>query len=131
MYTKFITLFLDNLLDEEKGFISAARYLHENGIISDEKRHLLGENLAWVEEHLNKRPDFSPLSDEDIFNIPMSWLKSNASEHIARMQQIREILEENDILVEVLEVESPGKILYEDAYQVVAVPFDLGEVELA
>ncbi len=123
MYTKFITLFLDNLNDEEKGFLNAARYLRDYGILEEEQNTRLRENLAWIEDNLRRRPHFQVPTEEDTLNFPMSWLKDSAVEHIQRMDQIREILEDNDILVEVLQVEEPGQILYEDDYQVVAVPF--------
>ncbi|NJO03209.1 MAG: hypothetical protein HC880_17370 [Bacteroidia bacterium] len=125
MFTKFITLFLDDLHDEEKGFITAARYLCENGIMDEAQRSTLQENLNWIESHLARRPDFhqSPEDEENTISIPMTWLKESAYEHLDRMDKIREILEENDILVEVLQVEMPGEIVYEDEHQVVAIPF--------
>ena len=130
MYTKFITLFLDDLNDEEKGFLNAARYLNEQGILEEETKAKLQQNLSWIEAHLKKRPEFQDSSENDFLNIPMSWLKETASDHIQRMDEIREILEENDILVEVLQVEKPGKILYEDEHQVVAVPFQIEQESL-
>ncbi|MDX2301457.1 MAG: hypothetical protein NW226_01600 [Microscillaceae bacterium] len=125
MYTKFITLFLDDLEDEEKGFLNAARYLNEQGILEENQKTKLEQNLSWIEVHLKRRPEFEALDENDILNLPMSWLKESASEHIHKMDEIREILEENDILVEVLQVETPGKILYEDEHQVVAIPFNV------
>ncbi|MEO1653720.1 MAG: hypothetical protein AAFU64_09255 [Bacteroidota bacterium] len=126
MYIKFITLFLDNILDEEKGFLNAARYLRDEGILEESRRIQLKSNLAWVENHLKRRPDF-PSDEDDLINIPMSWIKESAKLHIQKMDEIREILEENDILVEVLQVDKPGEILYEDEHQIVARPFSLNQ----
>lgn len=123
MYTKFITLFLDDIHDEEKGFLTAARFLSENGIMGEERRTTLKDNLHWIEKNLKKRPFINKDHAEDILHIPMSWLKESAIEHIQKMDQIREILEENDILVEVLQVERPGEIVYEDEHQIIAIPF--------
>ena len=121
-YTKFITLFLDDIDDEEKGFYNAALYLNEFGILSEEKKKKLENNLKWIDSNLNKRPDFNQNQDEFSLDIPMTWLKGNASEHIIRMNEIKDIMEENDILVEVLETDDLGTILYEDEFQVVALP---------
>ena len=121
-YTKFITLFLDDIDDEEKGFYNAALYLNEFGILSEEKKKKLENNLKWIDSNLNKRPDFNQNQDELSLDIPMTWLKGNASEHIIRMNEIKDIMEENDILVEVLETDDLGTILYEDEFQVVALP---------
>ena len=110
---------------KKKGFLNAARYLNEQGILEEEQKAKLQQNLSWIEAHLKKRPEFQNSEDNDFLNIPMSWLKETASDHIQKMDELREILEENDILVEVLQVEVPGKILYEDEHQIVAVPFNI------
>lgn len=123
MYTKFITLFLDDFEDEEKGFFNAVRYLNEYGILEDVRKVQLQENLSWIESHFKKHPEFSFPESENEINVAMSWIKGDAIEHLNRMTQLKEILEENDILVEVLEVDKPGKIIYEDEFQVVAIPF--------
>lgn len=118
-----MTLFLDDFENEEKGFFNSVRYLNENGILEEDRKQQLQDNLEWIEKNLKKHPDFHFLEDGNPLHLTMSWLKDNATEHISRMSKLKEILEENDILVEVLEVDTPGKIIYEDEYQVVTIPF--------
>lgn len=119
-YTKFIALLLEED-DQETGFLTAAYQLQEDGILEEEVHQALRKNLHWIEQNLPKRPDFPQNQNEA--SSPMSWLKDTATEHLETMQHIQQILEDNDVLVEVLEVESPGKIIYEDEWQIVAMPF--------
>lgn len=119
-YIKFIALLFDDD-NQETGFLTAAHHLFDEGILEQNTHDELGLKLDWIEKNLPKRPNFP--QDQDILISPMSWLKQSAAEHISMMQSIQEVLEENDILVEVLEVEHPGKIIYEDEWQIVAIPF--------
>ncbi len=119
-YTKFVALLLEED-DQETGFLAAAQHLHEEGMLEKEVHKILLQNLLWIEEHLPKRPDFPQNQNEP--SSPMSWLKDTSTQHLKAMQNIQEILEQNDILVEVLEVDNPGKIIYEDEWQIVAMPF--------
>jgi hypothetical protein len=119
-YTKFVALLLEDD-DHETGFITVAHHLRDEGILEEEMHNELAENLQWIEENLPKRPDFP--QDQDDLSSPMSWLKESSINHLQKMRNIQRILEENDILVEIFEVDTPGKIIYEDDWQVVALPF--------
>ena len=50
--------------------------------------------------------------------------KASATEHIKQARSLVTLLEHKDIRVEMLTTERPGYIVYEDRYQVVAMPFD-------
>ncbi len=119
-YIKFIALLFDDD-NQETGFLTAAHHLFDEGILEQNIHDDLELKLDWIEKNLPKRPNFP--QDQDILISPMSWLKETATEHVSMMRSIQEVLEENDILVEVLEVEHPGRIIYEDDWQIVAIPF--------
>jgi len=51
------------------------------------------------------------------------WFKSTATEHIARMRALAELLDHKDMTVATFESEKPGYVLYEDEHQVAAIPF--------
>lgn len=53
----------------------------------------------------------------------ISWFKSTASEHIKKMRQLTEILTAHEYDVEQLVTTRPGKIVYEDRFQIAAIPF--------
>jgi len=46
-----------------------------------------------------------------------------AKEHIEKMRQYGQILEAHDYPIKQLVTDRPGKILYEDKFQIAAVPF--------
>ncbi len=119
-YIKFIAFLFDDD-NQETGFLTAAHHLFDEGILEQNTHDELRRKLDWIEKNLPKRPNFP--QDQDVLISPMSWLKETATRHLQMMRSIQEVLEENDILVEVLEVVQPGKIIYEDEWQVVAIPF--------
>ncbi|GAB4405005.1 MAG: hypothetical protein OHK0053_30740 [Microscillaceae bacterium] len=120
MFVKYLVLY-EEAQDKESGFLNTARQLCEEGIMEEAQHESLLAHLSWLEHHLPRRPEFA--QDQNAIDNPMTWLKAEAEAHCAHMEAIRQILEQNDVLVELLEVEKPGKIIYEDSFQVVAIPF--------
>jgi len=53
----------------------------------------------------------------------ISWFRSSALKHISKMREYAEILQSHDVQVKQLVTERPGKIVYEDQYQIAAIPF--------
>ena len=52
----------------------------------------------------------------------LSWFKPEAVEHVTRMHRLKTALEACGVHVEVLTTRDPGKVIWEDAHQVVAEP---------
>lgn len=52
-----------------------------------------------------------------------SWFKDSATEHLARMHQIKRVLEQYGHPVVMLSEPRIGYVTYEDAFQVIAEPF--------
>jgi hypothetical protein len=53
----------------------------------------------------------------------LSWFKDSAPEHIRKMREMSALLEHHDIRVRMIKTTRPGYVVYEDEFQVVAVPF--------
>jgi hypothetical protein len=53
----------------------------------------------------------------------IAWFKDTASDHLARMHQIKGVLERYGHSVMMLSETRVGYVIYDDAYQVVAEPF--------
>ena len=49
----------------------------------------------------------------------VSWFRDNAGEPIRRMWEIAHLLKEHGVPIRMLRSASPGKVLYEDSYQIV------------
>ena len=53
----------------------------------------------------------------------IAWFKDGATEHLARMHQIKNVLDRYGHPVVMLSERRVGYVIYEDAFQVVAEPF--------
>ena len=51
------------------------------------------------------------------------WFKASAKDHIDKIREIIAVLENYDVSVRMIKTERPGYVVYEDQFQIVAVPF--------
>lgn len=77
----------------------------------------LEEAVRWFEEHL-PLPDRSRLRPRAIF-----WFQARAETMIRRFWKLASILREFDHDVRMLKTRRPGYRVYEDDFQVAAIPF--------
>jgi hypothetical protein len=56
----------------------------------------------------------------------VSWFKSRAKEHVEKVRELAALLEHHGIPTRMIQTDLPGYIVYEDDYQVAAVPFRRG-----
>jgi hypothetical protein len=56
--------------------------------------------------------------------VALSWFKDTATEYIRRMRELADILHAHGIETEMLSTDRPGYVVYEDAHQVAAEPFN-------
>ncbi|MBL8549299.1 MAG: hypothetical protein JNJ73_04895 [Hyphomonadaceae bacterium] len=54
----------------------------------------------------------------------ISWIKASAIEHVSKLHQLKNVLEEAGWVVEEIRTDrTPGSVVYEDEHQVVAAPY--------
>lgn len=53
----------------------------------------------------------------------ISWIKETATEHVTKLYHLKALIQESGWLVDELRTTKPGEVLYEDEFQVVAIPF--------
>ena len=75
---------------------------------------MLGPLFEWFGQNLRA---------PDVTGRAVFWFKSDASECITRIWEMVHVLRSHDHLVWMTRNERPGRIVYEDAFQVAAVPF--------
>jgi hypothetical protein len=83
--------------------------------------------LAWFAKHLAKPERFSASSSKGASRRAtrgISYFKSTANKHIAKMRELSAVVREYGYEVTQVETTRPGRIVYEDDHQIVAEPFN-------
>ncbi|TNF33270.1 MAG: hypothetical protein EP312_09675 [Gammaproteobacteria bacterium] len=124
MYIRFSVPVKDDKSGKEMGVFTAGGILSDSGNLYEHEMENRKNILNWFSKNLAV-PDVQG-SDSNHYTNPnaISWFKASATTHIAKMREYIEILRAHDIQVDQHQTERPGKILYEDSYQIAAVPFN-------
>jgi hypothetical protein len=97
------------------GLVTEARMLRDKGALAPHEMEWLEEIYEWLNANLPCPPFSSSRWSPDA----VSWFKDSASEAIKRMRELAILLESHGLLVRTLRSANPGKLLYEDSFQVV------------
>jgi hypothetical protein len=97
------------------GVVTQARLLRDKGELASYEEGQLEQIYAWLNEHL----PCPPFSAAGWSRDAVSWFKDTAVDGIEKMRELSALLESHGRLVRVLRSDNPGKILYEDCFQVV------------
>lgn len=124
-FVRFVTptLRADSL--QEPGVFQAVFQLKDKGLLSNAEESHLDSVSSWFDLNLDK-PDRFTSAKRPYYRKRqngISWFKDSAKEHISKMWELVAILKEHEIKAEMIKTDLPGYILYEDEFQVVAVPF--------
>ena len=125
MFLRFVTTEVDNESHKELGVFHAARRLRDSSSLSQAEETLLLEIRDWFNINLKKPNRFTsakPPYDRKRQN-GISWFKDSASVHIGKMHEMVALLKHHDVPVRMIKTARPGYVLYEDEFQIVAVPF--------
>lgn len=121
MFVRFVVSDRHEQSGELRGLFSALYRLQREGQLSTSETQWFEEIEAWFNKHLRAPDRLS--SKPSAPKTAITWLKASANEHVRRMRELVTLLAHKDVLVEELKTDRPGYILYEDEYQVAAVPF--------
>jgi hypothetical protein len=124
VYLRFITQFINPYGELETGIFIALKFLRDDHFLTqDDDISELKKLSVWFNQNLEKPTRFSNGTSKYNADISLSWFKDSAKEHIKKIQEFIEIAERYDIIVERVASKNPGYIVFEDEYQVSAVPF--------
>ena len=101
------------------GVISEVRILRDKGKLSLFEVDELKLIFLWFNENL----PVPPFSTKKWSKQAVTWFKDSAKESIAKTQELLHILRTHNKPVKMLRSTHPGKILYEDEFQVVVEEF--------
>lgn len=124
MYIRFVVSERHESSDQARGVFSALYALEDRGELASYELEWFYAAERWFNRHL-RRPERLAWSRRP--NAPeraITWLKASATEHVSRMRELVALLAHKDIAVEELRTDRPGYVVYEDAYQVAAIPFE-------
>ena len=122
MFVRFVPVAEVADSDYEWSLFGAIGHPLDSGGLADYNRSRLHDIDNWFENHLRKPSRLSrsskPRSNEDA----VCWFKSTAHKCIANIHEAVSILEQYNIKIQMVTYK-PGYIVYEDEYQIAAVPF--------
>jgi hypothetical protein len=97
------------------GIITEARILRDRGVLEPYAAAWLEEAYEWLNANLPCPPFSSSGWPRDV----VTWFKDDAGESIRKLWEITSMLKEHGVPVRLLRSKNPGKVLYEDPFQVV------------
>jgi hypothetical protein len=80
----------------EDGLFTVAYELRDSPEVEAADRDGLAENLAWFEKHLETPTRFNRTKSKGFYRRKtrgIAWFKNTATDHLARMHQIKSVLE--------------------------------------
>ena len=121
MFVRFISSEVHRSTGAEKGIFCLARKLRDSDILPEEEQQLLAELVDWFNQYLDAPTRFSRTRRETYRAV--CWFKSSAREHIRKIFEMIQIIEGHLLDVEMIWATEPGEIVYEDEFQVAAIPY--------
>ena len=122
-FIRFAVAARDDQSDQQQGVFTALYALDHAGALLPHEQRWFEETERWFNANLSRPNRLAWSSRPNAPQRAISWFKTSASEHVARMRELASLLEHKDIAVEEFRTDKPGYIVYEDAHQVAAIPF--------
>lgn len=125
MFVRFVTTDLHRESQQGLGVFHGAGKLRDGGLLSRADEDLLREIRDWFNNNLAKPKRFTSAKPPYYRKRQngISWFKDSAQEHIGKLREMVALLERYDVTVRMIKATRPGYVVYEDRFQIVAVPF--------
>ena len=123
MYLRFVPETEDPDSEYVWSVFGVLGHLLETGTLSDYERQRLGELDEWFNTNLKEPTRLARSRRYDAEKKAICWFKSNAYECINNLREIVSILDNHDLPIRMIKSSKPGYIVYEDEYQIAAVPY--------
>lgn len=117
MYIRFVVGSAGEDHRQLTGIVTEARLLRDRGHLTPEEEDRLERTYAW----LNANLPCPPFSTAGWSRDAVSWFKDSAEAAIREFRLLAALLEQHGRPVRMLRSRNPGKVLYEDSFQVVFV----------
>lgn len=116
----------ETLPNERGGFsgvFGIVNRLAERGELSCEEERFRRVSNQWLDAAYPDPSETDPtVYDHDLNPHAAAWFKATATHLLERVDGYLRILDRHGIGYEIMQTDDPGRVVYEDDYQVVAVP---------
>jgi hypothetical protein len=79
--------------------------------------------LEWFNRHLPVPLRFRRPAGRQAHRHAICWFRNEAVEHVGKVRELAALLEQHGVPTRKLRTRRPGYVVYEDRFQVAAVPF--------
>jgi hypothetical protein len=123
MFIRFVVPVRDDCSHCLTGVFQAADGLRYRGLLGEDERQRFEQTRRWFNRNLPVPTRFSRSRRPHACPKAVCWFKGDAAVFLGRVRELAALLERHGISTEVLRTQRPGYVVYEDEYQVAAVPF--------
>ena len=123
-YVRFVTDLIDEGSGHRRGVFQAVSDALADIETSNDHWQVLRSTYDWFNAHMKAPDRFSRSKRVNAAAKAISWFKSDANEHITHMRRFCEVLNACGIGTEMITTDRPGYLVYEDAHQIAAIPFN-------
>ncbi|MDB5658737.1 MAG: hypothetical protein JWS10_1352 [Cypionkella sp.] len=127
MYLRFVTERVSKHDGRREGFFQTCYSVWRGAETPEFAVKELRLLLDWFDANLDEPTAFNrSTSKKNMVNrngVGLSWFRPEASKHIAKAFDAAAIIEQFGFPVTVLKSTQPGYIVFEDTFQIVAIPF--------
>lgn len=123
MYVRFVVHQNDAASGKRQGLFQALVDIRERGELYEYELERVKEIHKWFNDNLKKPSSFNRSNKPRALNKAISWFKDSARSHIFHMREIATILENHGVMVDVIQTDRPGYVVYEDEHQITVEPF--------
>ena len=115
MYLRFVVPNQQNEIEQQTpGVLAFSCELRDSFAFSGEEFIELCKCIDWFVDNL----EIPPMYEDPALGQTTSWFKATAGDHLLRIETLVEFLRSHGIPVDCITSNQPGKVLFEDLYQI-------------
>jgi hypothetical protein len=123
MFVRFVIPVVDGDSGRRQGLFQKAYALRRSRELPPDLHDQLDQALTWLDAHVEAPDRFTRSNKKDKPGLAISWFKDSAHDCLQRMRTVCRVLNEHGIPTEMITSDRPGYIVFEDDWQIAAVPF--------
>jgi hypothetical protein len=105
------------------GAVRAAYALWRANTLANQEQEELRAISDWLNEHLARPERLTVSRHPHAQSTALSWIRASAQVHLSHLRRLAALVGKGGKVVDELRTNRPGYVVYEDAHQVVALPF--------